>query len=496
MADDYELDVEVAYAGWLAEEEKRRQQAVVLARLYYAGEHDVPLTDRQKEFLGFQDSGHERFALNYCKTVVSAVCERMIVKGFSPAASTKAVGEAFADWAWQVWQANRMDGLQDRVHQRTVRDGEYFIFVDWDEAEKRPVMVPHPRYTDPQLEGTGFGCKAHYPDGDPDRAMRFASKRWTETIKDERGRRQTRQRMTLYYPERVEKYILTTEDMEAGWAPYGEEDGGRWPLPWVDGQGRALGIPVIHFRNNPDLRTELWDAIPVQDALNKTALDILATADATGFRMLVALGFYPTTDGNPPESDGSNYLSVHPGCWLGTTKPRGEADVFPLEAADLRPMVDLLLEFILDLARVTDTPISRFQPTRQIAAEGTLKQQEEPLLAKVRNRQVSFGNSWEDALYMGRRLANVFGGAGMDETAQLSALWEPAETRDEKQYMEMLAIKRDKLGVPLMQIWREAGYSQEEIDEMMESDEYQARTAMLRMGMTAGGGREEEEEEE
>jgi len=480
MPVDLKLDLEVAYAGWLAEEEKRRQAAVVLARNYYAGEHEVPLTDRQKEFLGFQDDGHERFALNYCRTVVSALAERLIVSGFAGVGSGD---ESFAKVAWEWWQGNRSDGLQSRVHSRAVRDGEYFVFVDWDEAAGQPTWVLHPRYTDATVEGTGFGCKAFYPDGDPDRPMEYASKRWTETAIDERGRRETRQRMTLYYPERVEKYVLMTTNSEAGWAPYAEEDGGRWPVPWVDGQGRPLGIPLIHFRNNADLRTELWDAVPVQDGINKTVLDVLATADATGFRMLIALGFYPTTDGNPPESDGSNYLEVHPGCWLGSTKSPRDASVSALDAADLRPMLDLWMGLELALAKVTDTPTSRFQATRQVAAEGTLKQQESPLLAKVRDRQVSFGNSWEDVLYASRRLANAFGQAGLDEEARVECQWEPAETRDEKAFLEGLAIKRDKLGVPLPRIWAEAGYSQDEIAEMMDSDEYQARVGMLQMGM-------------
>ena len=104
MPVDVQLELEVAYAGWLAQEERRRQEAIVLARQYYAGEHDVPLTDRQKEFLGFQDGGNERFALNYCRTVVGAVAERLIVSGV---AGVGAGGEALAQRAWEWWQANR-----------------------------------------------------------------------------------------------------------------------------------------------------------------------------------------------------------------------------------------------------------------------------------------------------------------------------------------------------------------------------------------------------
>lgn len=476
------IAAELAYLNWLAGEEQTRQKNVVLARNYYAGEHEVPLTERQKEFLGFNDDG--RFAVNYCRMVVDAVVERLLVAGF------KSLDEELAGLAWGWWQANRMDEGQGAIHLGAVRDGEFFVMVDWDEGEGRPRFIPHPRYTDAQMKGTGFGCKAFYPNDNPSQAMDYASKRWTETVVDERGRRRTQQRMTVYHPDRVEKYVLGTPGGEAGWEEYTEEDDGVWPVRWVDRTGRPLGIPVVHFRN-PGSRTELWDAIPVQDAINKTALDILATADACGFRVLVARGFIPTTDGKAPEEDGGNYLQISPGCWIGVPNP--EARVDPLEAADLRPMLEALDSWVMKLGQVTDTPVSRFQMTGQVAAEGTLKQQEEVLLAKVRGRQTGFGNSWENAVYLGRRLANAFGGAGLDEEALVEAQWSPAETRDEKEQIETIGLKVEKLKIPLEVAWAEAGYSQDQIEEMKQTEEYQIRAAMREMakvGLGAMGGEE------
>jgi len=361
--------------------------------------------------------------------------------------------------------------------------------VDWDGEAGRPRFIPHPRYTDAQVRGTGFGCKAFYPNDDPSQPMLRASKRWTESVTDSQGKRRTQQRMTVYYPERIEKYVLATRGgNQAGWKEYAEEDG-VWPLTWRDGAGRELGIPVVHFRN-PGLRTELWDAIPLQDVINKTALDILAAADACGFRVLVARGFIPTTDGKPPESDGGNYLQISPGCWIAVPN---EGGVDPLEAADLRPMLEALDSWIMKLAQVTDTPAGRFRVTRQVAAEGTLKQQEGPLLAKVRGRQTRFGNSWEDAVYLARRQANVFGNAGLDEEALVETQWSPAETRDEKKQIETIGLKVEKLRIPLEVAWAEVGYSQDQIEEMQGTDEYQARVAMREMakvGLGAMGGEE------
>ena len=370
---DFQLDVELAYAAWLAEEEREQQDNVVLARRYYDGDHDVKLTERQKKYLGHQ-LDDSRFALNYCPTIVNAVWERMLVKGFG------GEDDAFAQVAWEWWQANRMDEKQMKVHRDAVTDGEHFVFVDWDEDANRPVFLPHERYTDPMVDGSGFGCKAFYPDDDPNRPMEKASKRFTEKIVHDNGRRETRARMTVYYPDRVEKFVRDTSD-ESGWGPL-EVEGEPWPLPWVDQAGQPLGIPIIHFKS-PKLRSELWDAIPPQDLINKTALDILATADAAGFPIRLAQGWTPTSDGLPPEDDGSNYLEVFPGCWI-TAPADAKTDIIP--PADVKGLVETLDSWIIKLAQVTDTPVSRFQMTRQVAAEDTLKQQEAVLLAKVRAR--------------------------------------------------------------------------------------------------------------
>jgi len=473
---------ELAFAGWQTEEERTRQKNVVLVREYYDGDQHVKLTQRQKEYLGFVDSG--RFAINYCATVVNAVWERLIV------AALASKDEAFSVAAWDWWQRNRMDEKQDGVHRGTVRDGEYFVIIDLDD-ELQPRLTPHLRYTDPLSGGSGFGCKAHYPNDLTSLPMLYATKRWTETVTLENGKPETRQRMTAYYPDQIRKYRQAARAGESGWVPHSDDGDTTWPLPWVDAQSRPLGIPVIHFRN-PDSKSEIWDAIPPQDMVNKTAVDILAAADAAGFPIHIAQGFSATTDGKPPDSDGDNYLKLTPGCWIEIPK---DATASKIEGSDLSPLLSALDSWITKLAQVTDTPTNRFQITRQIAAEGTLKQQEAVLLSKVRVRQVRFGNSWEDAMYMARRLANTFGNAGLNEDAMLEVEWVPAATRDEKEHIETLGLKREKLNVPLETLWAEAGYSQEEIDAMLATEEYQARLNMQRQAAAMFGQETEEEED-
>ena len=54
----------------------------------------------------------------------------------------------------------------------------------------------------------------------------------------------------------------------------------------------------------------------------------------------------------------------------------------------------------------------------------------------------------------------------MKEGQSIETRWADPETRNERELLETIAIKRDKLKIPLEQAWREAGYSEERIGEM------------------------------
>lgn len=114
---------------------------------------------------------------------------------------------------------------------------------------------------------------------------------------------------------------------------------------------------------------------------------------------------------------------------------------------------------MLEIARISSTPLSRFQVSGQVAAEGTLKQQEAGLIAKVEHKQVTFGNAWEDAMRLAIRLQNTFGAARYPADLPLSTLWSPAATRSERDHLETLLLKA-QLGVPAETLLAEAGYGE------------------------------------
>lgn len=436
---DFDLTLRDAYHH----ADLQQQRDILRARRYYAGEHGVTLPPRLQQFIG------PGFRLNASRTVISALVERLHLRGFGdqqPEQATARAHPRVAAWAGAVWQHNRMDARQDAVHTAALRDGETFVIVDWDVEHDQPRFSPHPRFTALEAGGDGFGVYLVHPDDDPARPPLAAVKQWAEQVDG-----QQRLRRTVYYPDRVARYAHDGR----GWQPYRPDDG-PWPLPWLDLHGQPLGIPVVAFRN-PDRRPEAWDALPLQDALNKTLIDLLSTADHSAFQVLVALGWVPTTDARPPAADGSNRLTIDPGQIIGTTRPKTEADLKALPPADLGPLLDLAQQLLLWLALVSDTPITRFITTRQVASEQTLRQQEEPLLIKVRSRQTRYGNAWEDAMQLARRLANTFGAAALPPDTPIEALWAPASRRPDPQQLTEWRTKA-ALGVPQAQLWREMGY--------------------------------------
>jgi hypothetical protein len=458
--------VDMSYIDALIAAVKDDDAIVVLARKYHNGDQDTYMTDRVKVFLDLH-TAIRKFNLNVCRTITLAVKDELSVSGFNTSEIADAGGvKAQAAWAWDLWTKNRMDAVQAEVHESALSDRETFIIVDFDYARLRPRLIHNYKYTSLDAEGDGQGCWMLYENDDVNQPARCAVKQWIQTDYDkETGQASSAIRRTIYYPDRIEKWTYSG----AAWEKYIEPPSmdpsvppEPWPIPWLGRDGKPVGIAVIHFRN-VNLTPEAWDAIPIQDAINKTLIDILASNDLTAFQMLVALGWYPTTDGEAPKDDKSNLLKVGAGQWIGTQNPDGKLQV--VTGSDPTPLVDALKDLVLMAAQVTSTPTARFTTTKLIASAETLKEQNAQLKKKAQDRRTLFGDAWEACMEMARKVANMFGNTNFDELITFSTIWSNNETLDD------LKAKLG-LGVPEETIWNEAGYTQEQITNMKRTDAY------------------------
>lgn len=454
--------LEIAQLEAMLEESRAQQKSILLARQYFNGEQTVYLNARALEFLGIHDNN--TFKLNICRTIVTALSAELNLLGFDTDEPAGADGvKPLAAWAGGLFKKNKLDSLQDTIHEGALSDSESFIIVEWEPREGYARFIHNPRFIDPDVGGDGMGVFMVYENDDVNQRPTAAVKQWIETKYI--GRRvDSVLRRTVYYPDRIERWIY----QQGSWKPYLEE-GLAWPIPWLDGGGAPIGIPVFHFYNKGS-RPEHWDGIPMQDATNKTLVDALAAGDLTAFQSFFGFGFYPTIDGKEPSSDGSNVFRMGPAQFNGTMKPASEAALQVISGADISPFYEALKTLVLFTAQITETPASRFVVTAQIAAEDTLKEQDQGLKKKAADRRGLFSDPWVAAVSMARKLTNLNApGILLSEEPAFSTIWEHTET------LETLAKKRESLSIPLEQIWREAGYSEAVIEGMKNSSEYKVQ---------------------
>ena len=289
-------ELRLNYLRWMAQADITEAQEVNKRRRYYDGDHTVFLTDRQKEFINLDQRG-EGYSDNYCKQIVDILAERLSIS------SVTADGEdqTIANLVWSWWLDNRFYSLENELYIAALRDSEAYIIVSYDQDLGRPTWAINLKNSGENGVVTS-GIKLHrHPDNNE---PVFASKRWESWNPFDPGSG-TRQMRALYFDDRVEIYTTPSRYVdrlwrEAGWMPFIEidQETGQdkpWPIWWTsDGTetGEPLGLPVIPF-SNPEGSEISTSIISMQDALNKTELDLIATADAHGFPILWSAGANP-----------------------------------------------------------------------------------------------------------------------------------------------------------------------------------------------------------
>lgn len=478
-------DARLAYLESLAEDELDTQAAMVSYRRYYDGEHEVKLTDRQLEFLN-----NAKFRLNQCPVVVESLVERLALSGFEPVLKQAQEGEdgttpaaGLVELAAKIWEDNRLDAGQKELYRQAGIDQVTYLVLDID-ADGQITLNHNDAYTSGKTGGDSDGVKLHYATAKKRGRPMFATKRWAVQQGQDAGYRRY---FYVYYPDRIERYYQ--DDREAGGGRYGEtgwrrlvaQDGplaGVWPQPWIDADGQPLGLPVVPFINGR--ASELHEVLPLQRALNKALVDLVAAADQAGFGILFAAGWTPTSDGRQIIMDSSGKitsgnapLKSEPGAIFYTENPEGKLE--RVSGDPLASLIQVVDRHTLSIAQVSRTPITNFQLFGQIPSDSTQRQLESGLLAKVGDRHLVYGNAWEDVVLLAARIAagaplwqdgQIVGHglpdyAGFGLAGRVSSLWQGAETRNEKEHLETLSLKK-ALGVPAEQLFLEMGYTAEQ----------------------------------
>ena len=447
--------IKSSFISDLENRERARMDMYIKAREYYDGIHNTQLTDRLKKFLHLDtlsnadDNTNRDYNANYMPMVVNAKADRLKVIGFD-VPDDKAQKEVLTGW----WRKNRMDKKSGIVHRASIRDADSFVLCEWDTEADMPRFHYEPAFA-------GSGVMVYYSEERRDE-IEFASKHWQ--IKHGHGTGVI-SRLNLYFPNRIEKYIASGENSR-GWMPYDDDstdtvgDGalGEAGITWWTAsrtpEGEPLGIPIVHFPNNDNGdgfgTSHIADVMPIQDAVNKAMIDLLAVMDANGVPIYAGYG-----------TESWNTLEIGPGAIAAVSKSPNEAKLEMIAGVDPKGLLNVYQALVMEIGRISGTPLSYFQSSGQVAAEGTMKQQEVALITQVEKAQTDYGNSWEDVMNMGRRLHNAFSASGLqlETDAIIDTLWKQAESRNEKEQAETLLVKKE-LGVSEAQAQTEMGYNE------------------------------------
>ncbi|MBV9215920.1 MAG: phage portal protein [Acidobacteria bacterium] len=457
------------------------------AERYYDGQHDLRFASDQ--FENTFGALFREFALNLCPVVCDAVRDKLRivafgVDGVSPKSQVQGPRSAsghpdekmHASRATplkdavartpvvrsdtrQIWQSNRGALLAGDIHKEALKTGDAYALV-WPDENGVPRIYPN----------RARSVAVVYDDERPGEIVR-AAKVWRDAAKHVR--------LNMYYADRIERYIsrntaeLTYPDA-GGFEPLTRRNAGSLPAYSSDNtQAGSLRsddvipnpygrVPVFHFANNADLgapgRSELADAIPIQDGLNKSVLDMLVAMEFSAFRQRWVAGIEIKYDDAgkpiPPFKAGVDHL------WIAEDSSARFGD---LDAAELDQFLKVKDSFRVDIASVTGTPLHYFlQNTQGFPSGESLKRAESRFIAKVRDRQESFGQVWAEVMEFALRIQGI-------PDVGLITEWEDPAPASERELLENLILKK-QLGLTSEKALIEAGYGAEDVKNILATE--------------------------
>lgn len=417
---------------------------------YYCGEHDLAFAT--EKFQNAFGTLFREFALNLCPAIVDAVKDKLKVTGFGVAAGSDRSVHTDID---HIWRRNRMAVRAGEIHKEALKNGDAFAVV-WFDPRGDVTIYPQ----------RAANCTVVYDEESPGRVL-WAAKYWRTPDK--------RTRLNFLYPDRIERYV-TAKECEAV-LPEAKEFvpsvlSPRFSGPSSTKQPPKGGtqntvpnpfgvVPVFHFANNADLgsfgQSELLPAIPVQDGLNKSILDMLVAMEFSAYRQRWVTGLEIEIDEatgkpKPPFSAGVDHL------WIAQEADTRFGD---FNTANLEQFLKVKDSFRIDIASVTGTPLHYFlQTSRAFASGEALKKNETRFLAKIRDRQAAFGQTWADMMAFALRLA------GHGQAIELITEWEDPAPIEEREFLQNIILKQ-RIGISAEQALKEAGYGDVDVRRMV-----------------------------
>ncbi len=404
---------------------------------------------------------------NWMPLVVRAATERMHVQGFRfdqdqqpragglrrllRGAAPASTGDRDA---WTIWQRNGLDVESGLAFQEAAKHGESYLLVWFDDEDdtKARITVEHPAQV---VVRRAAGDR---------RRRTSALKKWQEDDGSYRA--------TLWTPKTIYRYQ--------------RQDGKPWTLLVDNGTfTNTLGVvPVIPIVNDPQMRpsrvgardgpfvglgrSDLIDVIPTQDSINKLVCDMLVASEVSAFRQRWATGL------EIPEDENGNAIEPFNAAVDRLFVSEDEKTRFgDFNATDLRNFVVGIENRLQSLSSRSRTPPHYLNALGGTLPSGeALKSAETGLVSKTHDKMRAADDPIEEAIRLALRIEEN----AAAEIVDAEVIWSNAESRSESEWVDSL-VKKLAFGVPVQQLWEDAGYSPQQINRFAAMIEEYAQMA-------------------
>jgi hypothetical protein len=400
-----------------------RQDEYKEAESFYEGEiAEVFSSLALKRLIG--NSGYNS-RLNFCRPIVDAVQNRVeisAVVGTNDAAN-KVIGD--------TWEKNELILDANEIHKRTLEYGDCYAMVWPDEDGNWEISYNSPR-----------GMALVYDPESPRKKL-YAVKMW----EDADGTR-----LNVYTAEAIVKYRSPHQNVT---------EGTNWDV--IEIVPNEFGqVPVFHFRTSrPFGRPEHRDAYDAQNYINKEFIQSMETIDYQGapqrYALAVAGASSEMQDFEEGDTDRENMgaLKNGPGelWYLNNVNSVGE-----FKPADPEVFWGPIKNTVRAMASLTATPLHYFEKTGNVPSGEALRVAEAPLIKKVRDRCLSFGQTWREIFMF------ILRNEGIDSDVEIK--WKEVESLDELERLDA-ALKKRNIGISIKQTLLEMGYDSEVADRII-----------------------------
>lgn len=413
-------------SGQLAAEHRKLQRL----SLYYEGEQPLQyMAPALRDELGDRIT---QLVINWPRMGVDAYENRLDLEGF------RFPGQAAADdRLWGIWQANDLDEVSQQAHLESLILGRSYAIVgpNEDEQEVPIITVEHPTQV----------ITEHDP---RTRRVQAGLKRWTDD--------EDVLHATLYQPDADTFFVYRD---------------GKWVEDNKTNHRRGF-CSVVPLVNRPRMlqprgTSELADVVPIADAANKMATDMMISGEfhAMPRRAWFGLSEEDFTDekGNPipvwERQAGREWATEH---------TKDEASVVQFAEADLANFHNTIKMLAQVASQMLALPphYMQFAGTNPASADA-IRSSEAQLVKRVERKQRVLGGSWEQVMRIASTIAGFEVGGDL---RRLEAVWRDASTPTVAQKADA-SVKLFQVGISTLRQAREdVGYTDTQIKLMEQQD--------------------------